>query len=1362
MPKPLLHWIAVAIMLLVSGYAPAQSLFYESLKIKKILDQRNQPTIYTSDFRNNWEVRLDNRLISHSDTLRLTQIGRYTIKRSDTADSLLYVAYGTSIEQIVVPQIIQIDNMPNEVAWTTRSATTRLPVQSGDQVDLSKSDSLPWQIRENMQPITEGQNDDFFQINTPGRFGIRAPRSFELALGDSSWTINLPENYRLVVEFSNNELSFYQVSGFRAGRLSKPDFYELMTFLAMHSEYQESSFGLNSLENVYKKYRDNPFLAPLLDTLLYSYKFEEIAPFLDFDETKFGQQIKQELTEYYPWITSMYGNPSLDNKTQILEEKDVSYYAKLDPTDKSSAQQLQNASQQANAAYTKVSGLDQTSIIVGLSDFIAERAQEELNITFLDRFKRRLTTSEPNEFSVLFPSTYDLFLQFEIANYKKLLQNARPIFATDLQNLGLHLPNLLKLDKYKELLNYSTEVYNLALFYEVTRLTYNERPIEDILVASFQQMQRRSRDMGEIINLSLADTIMRTNHLPPTSPTRLKSGAQQLLKTFNQLRPEVITYNKEIKQAYGDLKRANILLDGNLDALLQQIDDKTTPWLNKRIQDLRSRLGSKDGKIVARFNYQVPEIEEPKKAFDYYEHYAGNNLAGQGFFGYYLDEQSSNFKDYETFFSRELTEKAYVARGLELTRLMLDENFDEILADWCELLAEISPQARTIQEQIILQRRAQLDTLVQQVIDLRAAISTGIISEIETWKSAGLSDTTQMDLAALSYLNKLIDIGTQEVWVTLSTFNDLLADPSTFSLLLDASGLSTEDFLQKRNEADRELQRIFREAMKRVEALQTKYPDFNRPLNPGFQTYHDIRRKAISFDASEFANLTRVDTLVNSSLRQIQKIIEKRTSLGNQLNQLDQKYAPSNLTKARVTSQDLATAVELSVHLLFSLKKEVKEVKPMVQDTSIAQYTIVNRDSTGLVDSSVVISQQLIRPDTVGIARKQTSWLKKESFDSIMQNPQGRAIFLGLLYQQLKALKGGPSFSTDGLATLMTKLINTIYSIESDRNALDQKKLKSEKISFKDYYPFIQTTVDLFSTVVETPIYKDSSLAQRIPSLGSITKVAQEGLSLYNNIDEKQYGYAIYNAMEIFRVISEAESNRRRQLGKETFRGDRIRNIVILYGTFMADVVNARSSDQVKEALRAAASPPGSSRLKRELLFNMAVNAYLGPGAGLERLAFPAAGSNQFSGTIGLSVPIGLSFSWKWDKAARNSFSLFIPVLDIGAVTYFRLNDENANNLPDFGFKNFIAPGAFLYYNIHNSPFTFGGGWQYGPQIRGTSLTDPNQTSPASRFLIFAGIDVPLFNLANGPMAIPNSKKRKKKHKEKDQNSNPPKTKTYQ
>ena len=235
--------------------------------------------------------------------------------------------------------------------------------------------------------------------------------------------------------------------------------------------------------------------------------------------------------------------------------------------------------------------------------------------------------------------------------------------------------------------------------------------------------------------------------------------------------------------------------------------------------------------------------------------------------------------------------------------------------------------------------------------------------------------------------------------------------------------------------------------------------------------------------------------------------------------------------------------------------------------------------------------------------------------------------------------------------------------------------------------------------------------------------------------------------MELFRTITDPRlpdstgiNNKEfKEYRRASYRRNKIRNAILLYGTFMADVINAETSDDVRMALEAAAAPPGSSRIKRELEFNLSVNSYLGIGAGAEKL-LDLPGDN-IKPTLGLSVPIGLAFSFKLPRSQRGSFSVFLPILDIGAVTAFRFDRDGTSDLPELEFKNFIAPGGFLNYNFYKAPLTAGIGWQYGPQSR--VIDDLGTTSRSWRLMFNLTIDVPIFNLINGDRSTVRRKKKK-------------------
>lgn len=194
-----------------------------------------------------------------------------------------------------------------------------------------------------------------------------------------------------------------------------------------------------------------------------------------------------------------------------------------------------------------------------------------------------------------------------------------------------------------------------------------------------------------------------------------------------------------------------------------------------------------------------------------------------------------------------------------------------------------------------------------------------------------------------------------------------------------------------------------------------------------------------------------------------------------------------------------------------------------------------------------------------------------------------------------------------------------------------------------------------------------------------------------------------------------------------------------MYGSFMANMVGAQTPEQVKGAIRAVAVPAGSSSIKRNSPFNISVNSYLGLGGHREFLTEDAIPDDQRAGTtFGLSLPVGVAFSWASRDAAFNrkkwkrlSYSLFLPVIDLGAITAYRIDQNNVNAaMPELNFGNIIAPGAYFMVNFPRSPFTLGAGWQLGPQLRKITVDNNTEiTSRAWRIGLTATIDVPIFNI---------------------------------
>ena len=211
------------------------------------------------------------------------------------------------------------------------------------------------------------------------------------------------------------------------------------------------------------------------------------------------------------------------------------------------------------------------------------------------------------------------------------------------------------------------------------------------------------------------------------------------------------------------------------------------------------------------------------------------------------------------------------------------------------------------------------------------------------------------------------------------------------------------------------------------------------------------------------------------------------------------------------------------------------------------------------------------------------------------------------------------------------------------------------------------------------------------------------------------------------------------------------------YGNFMALVAKAEDSEQVSAAIEAVALPTGSASIKKKSRFNVSLNAYLGGYYGKESLDIQSSFSNQTS-TYGFWAPVGIGASWGLNRAG--SISAFISIIDVGAITSFRLRNPtdtiistafgsdttaaigNIEQLPEITFQNILAPGINIIYGLPwGVPISVGGGLQRGPMLRkintvtGTiengqisNLIKADFQTSAWRWHLFIAVDIPLLN----------------------------------
>ncbi|MFM9952266.1 MAG: hypothetical protein ACKV1O_30320 [Saprospiraceae bacterium] len=276
------------------------------------------------------------------------------------------------------------------------------------------------------------------------------------------------------------------------------------------------------------------------------------------------------------------------------------------------------------------------------------------------------------------------------------------------------------------------------------------------------------------------------------------------------------------------------------------------------------------------------------------------------------------------------------------------------------------------------------------------------------------------------------------------------------------------------------------------------------------------------------------------------------------------------------------------------------------------------------------------------------------------------------LYDLLKA----------GDSKIFTETIQQLLGLISDIEQLVAADEKSDPASL-----FFALNERLLTFMVSSTKDDTSRVAynKALESLKILIRVRQ-------HIQEKELvaaGTLIFNMLENLEVNA-ATLNK---TGKEEF---------FRYLSFAQNLIDAKTKEELIDALEQAADPVGSYRLKRNHPVTVSITAYPGLYAGREQYR-QGINDDRYINSFGFTAPLGLAISFSGKKATADeqkaSFSLFFPVIDVGAITAFRLMDQQAD-LPEFKWENFISPGVFGNLGFKNSPLSFHVGIQYTPEVR--------------------------------------------------------------
>ncbi|HJT73092.1 MAG TPA: hypothetical protein VJ720_03715 [Chitinophaga sp.] len=242
----------------------------------------------------------------------------------------------------------------------------------------------------------------------------------------------------------------------------------------------------------------------------------------------------------------------------------------------------------------------------------------------------------------------------------------------------------------------------------------------------------------------------------------------------------------------------------------------------------------------------------------------------------------------------------------------------------------------------------------------------------------------------------------------------------------------------------------------------------------------------------------------------------------------------------------------------------------------------------------------------------------------------------------------------------------------------------------------------------------------------------QPYFTLANQIGEgistREYGKVLDGTLQTLKLV---------QVRHNSEALDGIIRVMTQYGSFMVNILEAEKPEQVEAALDELI-PKGQYKLKYKPTLSVSLSAYPGAFGGWERIKKYDASSgtvnrdnssNSNGGSLAFYLPIGLDFNQGISN--KMCVSLFLQVLDLGAVLNYRLNadgDEQTN--PEVSFKQILSPGGSVMMHFPHSPFVAGFGVNYTPDLRKIEETNGvSYTTNALRYGFFVGVDVTMLHI---------------------------------
>lgn len=384
--------------------------------------------------------------------------------------------------------------------------------------------------------------------------------------------------------------------------------------------------------------------------------------------------------------------------------------------------------------------------------------------------------------------------------------------------------------------------------------------------------------------------------------------------------------------------------------------------------------------------------------------------------------------------------------------------------------------------------------------------------------------------------------------------------------------------------------------------------------------------------------------------------------------------------------------------------------------------------------------------------------VSKRTFQNLFENNEEAPLyFSALIYQQDRPLFNSlkiPNLSSELVLgdlikinfvdfTKMTgKFLSKMNNLKLSKSEFDSKKYMKENQNGKYHEAVLDLANSMFEFLdysIELAYFSNPEYYSISPYFTTYRPVAEKTIQAIEAGQKKDYGKLMIYSMQMMDPLiqlridnleSKLVTDDSKKLKKEIKILKGVIKNFMYYGGFMVDVLSANSTQDIKGIINKYAAPVGSYRVKRQSQFSVSLSSYPGLYGGWET-TYEGSGSESF--VTGVTAPIGLSLNWGNNfygmKAKGHSFSLYAPIVDIGAAFSYRWSNAEGEGFPEeIKWEQIISPGIHAVWGIGNTPMALMIGAQYTPLLR--KITDQNnELQPnAWRFGATISVDIPIFH----------------------------------